>query len=144
MASAWRLFLSRRGEFRSDGSTPRVVRIGTHAVSANSQTTLRTRLSQHRGSLKGSYSGGGSAASFIRDRDTAFGRVYVRRVRMMGIRDRPIAPRSPWQNGHVERLIGAVRRECLDHLVISGEAHLRPILKTYAALCVPKTESGVT
>jgi len=51
----------------------------------------------------------------------------------MGIRDRPIAPRSPWQNGHVERLIGAVRRECLDHLVISGEAHLRRTLKTYAA-----------
>jgi len=126
-------FFLEGGEFRSDGSTPRVVRIGTHAVSANSQTTLRTRLSQHRGSLKGSYSGGGSAASFIRDRDTAFGRVYVRRVRMMGIRDRPIAPRSPWQNGHVERLIGSVRRECLDHLVISGEAHLGRILKTYTA-----------
>jgi len=42
----------------------------------------------------------------IRDRDTPFGRVYVRRVRVMGIRDRPIPPRSPWQNGHVERLIG--------------------------------------
>jgi transposase InsO family protein len=40
---------------------------------------------------------------------------------------------SPWQNGHVERLIGSVRRECLDHLVISGEAHLRRILKAYAA-----------
>ncbi len=47
--------------------------------------------------------------------------------------DRPIAPRSPWQKGHVERLIGSVRRECLDHLVVSGEAHLRRTLKTYAA-----------
>ena len=69
----------------------------------------------------------------IRDRDAAFGPVYTRRVRAMGIRDRPIAPHSPWQNGHVERLIGSIRRECLDHLVISGEAHLRRILKTYAS-----------
>jgi transposase InsO family protein len=51
----------------------------------------------------------------------------------MGIRDRPTAPRSPWQNGHVERLIGSIRRECLDHVVILGEAHLRRILTTYAS-----------
>ncbi len=51
----------------------------------------------------------------------------------MGIRDHPIAPRSPWENGHVERLIGSIRRECLDHQIVSGEAHLRRILKTYAA-----------
>jgi transposase InsO family protein len=51
----------------------------------------------------------------------------------MGIRDHPIAPRSPWQNGHAERLIGSIHRECLDHIVIFGEAHLRQVLKTYAA-----------
>jgi transposase InsO family protein len=51
----------------------------------------------------------------------------------MGIRDRPTAPRSPWQNGHVERLIGSIRRECLDHVVIRGEGHLRWILTTYAS-----------
>jgi transposase InsO family protein len=51
----------------------------------------------------------------------------------MGIRDDPVAARSPWQNGHAERLIGSIRRECLDHLVVSGEAHLRQVLKTYAA-----------
>jgi transposase InsO family protein len=51
----------------------------------------------------------------------------------MGIRDHPIAPRSPWQNGHVERLIGSVRREALDHLIVFGEAHLRRVLKTYAS-----------
>jgi transposase InsO family protein len=51
----------------------------------------------------------------------------------MGIRDHPMAPRSPWQNGHVERLIGSIRRECLDHVVVFGEAHLRPVLKTYAS-----------
>jgi transposase InsO family protein len=51
----------------------------------------------------------------------------------MGIRDHPIAPRSPWQNGHAERLIGSIRRECLDHTVILGEANLRQVLKAYAA-----------
>jgi transposase InsO family protein len=50
----------------------------------------------------------------------------------MGIRDRPIAARSPWQNGHVERLIGSIRRECLDHVIVFGEAHLSRILKSYA------------
>ena len=69
----------------------------------------------------------------IRDRDGAFGPVYTRRIRAMGIRDHPIAPRSPWQNGHVERLIGSIRRESLDHLVVFGEAHLRDVLKNYAS-----------
>ncbi len=50
----------------------------------------------------------------------------------MGIRDRRIAPCSPWQNGHVERLIGSIRRECLDHMLVLGEAHLRRILDSYA------------
>jgi hypothetical protein len=46
----------------------------------------------------------------------------------MGIRDRPISPRSPWQNPHVERLIATLRRDCLDHVLIFGEQHLRQIL----------------
>lgn len=50
----------------------------------------------------------------------------------MGIRDHPIAPRSPWQNGYAERLIGSIRRECLDHIVIWGEVHLRHVLAAYA------------
>src|SRR5258708_11145722 len=50
----------------------------------------------------------------------------------MGIRDKPIAPRSPWQNGFAERLIGSIRRECVDHVVTLGEAHLRRILQAYA------------
>jgi transposase InsO family protein len=49
----------------------------------------------------------------------------------MGIRDRPITPCSPWQNGHVERLIGSIRRECLDHVVGLGETHLRDLLANY-------------
>jgi transposase InsO family protein len=68
----------------------------------------------------------------IRDRDSSYGAIVRSRIRAMGIRDRPIAPRSPWQNGHVERLIGSIRRECLDHVLIFGEAHLRRILRTYA------------
>ena len=69
----------------------------------------------------------------IRDRDRAFGYAYRRRIRAMGIRDHPTAPRSPWQNGHVERLIGSIRRDCLDHFVVFGEAHLRRVLKAYAS-----------
>ena len=69
----------------------------------------------------------------IRDRDGAFGPAFTRRIRAMGIRDHPIAQRSPWQNGQVERLIGSIRRESLDHLVILGETHLRYVFKTYAS-----------
>ncbi len=68
----------------------------------------------------------------IRDRDGAYGEEFKRRVKAMGIRNRPTAPRSPWQNAYVERLIGSIRRECLDHLIIIGEAHLRRVLRAYA------------
>ena len=68
----------------------------------------------------------------IRDRDTSYGAAVTRRLRAMGIRDRPITPRSPWQNGHVERLIGSIRCECLDHVVVLGEKHLRHLLANYA------------
>jgi transposase InsO family protein len=50
----------------------------------------------------------------------------------MGIRDKPIAPGSPWQNGFAERLIGSIRRECTNHIVVLGETHLRRVLKSYA------------
>jgi transposase InsO family protein len=68
----------------------------------------------------------------IRDRDRIFGTIVRRRLRVMGVRDRPAAPASPRQNGFAERLIGSIRRECLDHLVILGETHLRRILQSYA------------
>jgi hypothetical protein len=67
----------------------------------------------------------------IRDRDRVYGHAYVRRLRAMGIRDRPIAPRSLWQNGVAERLIGSIRLDCLDHVVVFGERHLRHLLKSY-------------
>jgi transposase InsO family protein len=68
----------------------------------------------------------------IRDRDASYGHAVTRRLSAMGIRDHPTSPRSPWQNGHAERLIGSVRRECLDHIVVLGDAHLRRILAAYA------------
>src|SRR5712672_1972868 len=68
----------------------------------------------------------------IRDRDACYGKVFIRRLRSFGIRDHPTSPRSPWQNGHAERLIGSIRRECLDHIIVFGDAHLRRILATYA------------
>jgi transposase InsO family protein len=72
-------------------------------------------------------------AYLVRDNDRAYGDVFKSRVRAMGIRDRPISPRSPWQNAYVERLIGTVRRECLDRMLIFGESHLRRVLASYAA-----------
>ena len=68
----------------------------------------------------------------IRDRDRIYGAVVTRRLRAMGIRDKPTAPASPWQNGFAERLIGSIRRECVDHIIVFAEAHLRRILKSYA------------
>ena len=68
----------------------------------------------------------------IRDRDRIYGGIVTRRMRAMGIRDKPTALASPWQNGFAERLIGSIRRECVDHFVALGETHLRRILQTYA------------
>ena len=67
----------------------------------------------------------------IRDRDGSYGQAVAKRLAAMGIRDHPTAPRSPWQNGHAERLIGSIRSECLDHIVVFGEAHLRRIAAAY-------------
>jgi transposase InsO family protein len=69
----------------------------------------------------------------IRDGDRVYGAAVMRRLRAMGIRDKPIAPGAPWQNGFAERLIGSIRRECVDHIVVLGEAHLRRFLRKYAA-----------
>jgi transposase InsO family protein len=74
----------------------------------------------------------GAPGYMIRDRDRIYGGIVTRRLRAMGIRDKPTALGSPWQNGFAERLIGSTRRECLDHIVVFGEAHLRRILRSYA------------
>lgn len=65
--------------------------------------------------------------------DVAQSAVFKNRLRTMGIRDRPISPDLPWQNGHMERLIGTIRRECLNHMLIIGARHLQRVLASYAA-----------
>lgn len=67
----------------------------------------------------------------LRDRDGSYGAVFSKRVDAMGITEVVTAPRSPWQNVYVERVIGSIQRECLDHLVIFNERHLRHVLSSY-------------
>jgi transposase InsO family protein len=67
----------------------------------------------------------------LHDRDSVYGDTFRRRLRGLGITEVRIAPHAPWQNPYVERLIGSLRRECLDHTIILGEAHLRRILIAY-------------
>jgi len=74
----------------------------------------------------------GAYGYLIRDRDHVYGDIATRRLRAMGIRDKPTAPASPWQNGFAERLIGSIRRECVDHIIVLGEAHLSRIPRAYA------------
>jgi hypothetical protein len=68
----------------------------------------------------------------IRDRDRIYGRAVTRRLRATGIRDKPTASGCPWQNGVAERLIGSIRRECVDHFIVLGDTHLRQTVKSYA------------
>jgi putative transposase len=67
----------------------------------------------------------------LRDRDRVYGVEFSSRVKGMGIGEVKTAPRSPWQNPYVERLIGTLRRECLDHVVVLNEPHLRHLLRDY-------------
>jgi putative transposase len=69
----------------------------------------------------------------LRDRDAIYGDVFVRRARGLGIREILIAPRAPWQNPFAERVIGSIRRECLDHVIVLNERHLRRLLRTFLA-----------
>ena len=67
----------------------------------------------------------------IRDRDGAYGRCFGESLKNMGVEEVLTAPRSPWQNPYVERLIGSIRRECLDHVIVFNEAHLKRVLSRY-------------
>jgi transposase InsO family protein len=69
----------------------------------------------------------------LRDRDASYGDVFVRRVKGLGMREILIAPRAPWQNPFAERVIGSIRRECLDHVIVINERHLRRLLRRYLA-----------
>ncbi len=67
----------------------------------------------------------------LRDRDAIYGKAFRRQVTALGIKEVTTAPRSPWQNPYAERLIGSIRRECLDHMIITSERHLKRILSSY-------------
>jgi putative transposase len=67
----------------------------------------------------------------IRDRDQVYGKRFAHQAKTLDIREAVIAPHSPWQNAYAERVIGSIRRECLDHVVVIGERHLREILSKY-------------
>jgi putative transposase len=73
----------------------------------------------------------GRPCYLIRDRDKVYGERFSRHAKTLEIREAVIAPRSPWQNAYAERVIGSIRRECLDHVVVIGERHLREILSKY-------------
>ena len=75
----------------------------------------------------------GAPRYLLRHRDAAYGQRFRKRLRAMDIEDVVAAPRSPWQNPYVERVIGSIRRECLDHVVIFNERHLRRVLASYVA-----------
>ena len=68
----------------------------------------------------------------IWDRNAAYGEVVRQRLWVMGMRDHPTAPRSPWQKAYAECLIGSIRRACLEHMIVLGADHLHRILKSYA------------
>src|SRR5207244_2250008 len=72
-----------------------------------------------------------SPRHLIRDRDQVYGERFSRQARLLDIREAVIAPRSPWQNAYAKRVIGSLRRECLDHVVVVGERHLLGILSKY-------------
>ena len=67
----------------------------------------------------------------LRDRDASYGPAFRARVKVMGVEEVVIAPRAPWQNPYAERIIGSIRRECLDHIIIFNETHLRRVLSCY-------------
>jgi transposase InsO family protein len=79
-------------------------------------------------------------ATCSRDRDRIYAAVVIRRLRAMGIRDKSVA--LPWQNGFAERLIGSIRRECLDHVIVGGEAHLRRILRLWQCTTIKSGHIG--
>ncbi len=67
----------------------------------------------------------------VRDRDAIYDETFRRQVTALNIQEVPTAPRSPWQNAYAERVVGSIRRECLNHLIVLGERHLRRILRSY-------------
>jgi len=85
-----------------------------------------------RQQLREAFPNGANVRFLVHDRGTTFDAAFGRAVEAFGL-GRPTAPHSPWQNPHVERVIGSIRRECLDHVIVFNERHLRRVLRTYVA-----------
>ena len=79
----------------------------------------------------GSISVGPSTRFLLRDRDKIFGASFRHRIHTLDMRQVLIAPRSPWQNPYAERLIGSIRRECLNHVIVFNDRHLKKMLRVY-------------
>ena len=79
----------------------------------------------------------------LRDRDASYGQTFRDRVQAMAIEEVVTAPRSPWQNAYVERIIGSIRRECLDHVIVFDERHLRRVLSAYFRVSPPKPDASL-
>ena len=108
-----------------------IIRLDRRALVWIGVTRIQLRSGLHARSRKRS-PWGEAPRYLVRDRDCIYGALVKRRLQAMGIRDKPIAPASTWQNAFAERLIGSIRRERVDHLIVLGEAHLRRILQSYA------------
>jgi len=74
---------------------------------------------------------GHSAKVLLRDNDAIYAVEFTRRINAMGIKQVRTSFKSPWQNAYCERVIGSIRRECIDHMIVLNEAHLRHILRLY-------------
>jgi putative transposase len=100
---------------------------------------LHVNVTQHptsawtRQQLREAFPHDANARFLLHDRDTTFDAAFGRAVEAFGLNSVRTAPRSPWQNPYVERVIGSIRRECLDHVIVVNERHLRRVLRTYVA-----------
>ena len=100
---------------------------------------LHVNVTQHptsawtRQQLREAFPNDANARFLLHDRDTTFDAAFGRAVEAFGLTAVRTAPRSPWQNPYVERVIGSIRRECLDHVIVFNERHLRRVLRTYVA-----------
>jgi transposase InsO family protein len=105
-----------------------------HGTHGDLSGPVRTRVAEARPAPAGAFQCHRASETpryLIRDRDQIYGERFSRQARLLDIREAVIAPRSPWQNAYAERVIGSIRRECLDHVVVIGERHLTRILSEY-------------
>ncbi len=123
--------------YRPDGDRPHAVRAGLAVAPTPAHRLLN--IAEHPTAswaaqqVVEAFPGDTTPQWLLRDRDSIYGDVFRRRVAGMGIAEVICSPASPWQNPYAERVIGSIRRECLDHVIVFGEVHLRRLLSAYVA-----------